>query len=318
MNKPSTHSLTARLDSAKRVRALGHFALRPSLDPRTNERGIRVLGKGFSYFSKNGQILPINEAVIPIENIEYSYGFGVYETIKVRNGVLYFAKEHVDRLLKSAEIIGLIHPYGKAQIKSYLEDLINKLKTESCNIKMLLIGGREPQLFIIPLAPLFPDRKLYSHGAKTITVGYERLFPNAKTLNMLPSYMAYKKAKESDCYDAICIDSEGFITEGTRTNFFAIKDSILFSPPEPKILAGVTRKTVLFVAKKYGFKVQEKDILLAEIGQYDGAFLTSTSTKIIPIRQIDDFVFGEIPVKLKELMSTYDTFLKESNGIFKE
>ena len=276
------------------------------------------MNKGFGYFSKNGQILPINEAIIPIENIEYSYGFGVYETIKVRNGVLYFASQHIDRLFKSAEIIGLFHPYGKAQIKTYLEDLIDKLKPESCNIKMLLIGGREPLLFITALAPLFPDRKLYSQGVKTITVRYERLLPNAKTLNMLPSYMAYKKAKESDCYDAIYIDSEGFITEGTRTNFFAIKGSILFSPPEPKILAGVTRKTVLFVAKKYGFKVQEKNISLAKIGQYDGAFLTSTSTKIIPIRQIDDFIFAEIPAKLRELMSAHDTFLKESKGIFKE
>ena len=114
------------------------------------------------------------------------------------------------------------------------------------------------------------------------------------------------------------IDSEGFITEGTRTNFFAIKNNILFGSPEPKILPGVTRKTLLFVAKKYGFKVQEKNISLAKIGQYDGAFLTSTSTKIIPIRQIDDFIFAEIPAKLKEVMSAYDTFLKESNGIFVE
>ena len=276
------------------------------------------MNKGFGYFSKNGQILPINEATIPIENIEYSYGFGVYETIKVRNGVLYFASQHIDRLFKSAEIIGLFHPYGKAQIKTYLEDLIDKLKPESCNIKMLLIGGREPLLFIIPLSPLFPDRKLYSLGAKTITVGYERLLPNAKTLNMLPSYIAYKKAKENDCYDAIYIDSKGFITEGTRTNFFAIKSNVLFSPPESKILEGVTRKTILFVAKKNGFKVQEKDIPLLEIGQYDGAFLTSTSTKIVPIRQIDNFIFGEVPAKLRELMSAYDIFLKQSKGIFKE
>lgn len=276
----------------------------------------------FKHFSKNGQILPIEGANIPLGNVEYSYGFGVYETMKVRNGVIYFVDQHVNRLFKSSEIIELVHPYTKEQIKGYIDELINKLRFEtdnseiSCNIKMLLIGGREPLLFIIPLAPLFPDRKLYSHGAKTITVEYERLLPNAKTLNMLPSYMAYKKAKENDCYDAICIDSEGFITEGTRTNFFAIKGSILFSPPEPKILAGVTRKTVLFVARKHGFEIQEKDIPLSEIDQYDGAFLTSTSTKIVPIQKIDDFVFPQIPEKLKELMSAYDTFLKDSNGIF--
>ena len=276
----------------------------------------------FKYFSKNGQILPIEQATIPLENVEYSYGFGVYETMKVRNGVVYFVDQHVNRLFKSSEIIELIHSYSKEQIKGYIEDLINKLRSESenaeisCNIKMLLIGGREPLLFIIPLSPLFPDRKLYSQGAKTITVHNERLLPNAKTLNMFPSYMAYKKAKENGCYDALYIDSQGYITEGTRTNFFAIKGSTLFSPPLDKILEGVTRTTMIHVARKHGFEIQEKDIPLSEIDQYDDSFLTSTSTRIVPIRQIDDFIYAEIPEKLKELMAAYDAFLKESNGIF--
>lgn len=276
----------------------------------------------FTHFSKNGQILPIEQATIPLENVEYSYGFGVYETMKVRNGVIYFVDQHVNRLFKSSEIIELVHPYSKEQVKGYIEDLIDQLRSESenteisCNIKMLLIGGREPLLFIIPLSPLFPDRKLYSEGAKTITVHNERLLPNAKTLNMFPSYMAYKKAKENDCYDALYIDSQGCITEGTRTNFFAIKGNTLISPPLDKILEGVTRTTMIYVARKHGFEIQEKDIPLSEISQYDGTFLTSTSTKIVPIRQIDDFIYAEIPEKLKELMTAYDAFLKESSGIF--
>lgn len=272
---------------------------------------------GFQFFSKNGQILPIDQAKISLSNIEYSYGFGVYENIKVRNSILYFADQHVERLFKSAEVIDLVHQFKKSQIKQYLEDLSNILKVDSCNMKMLLIGGENPLLFIIPLSPHFLDRKLYSQGVKTITFKNERLFPNAKTLNMLLSYIAYKKAKENECYDALLIDSNNNVIEGTRTNFFTIKDNIIFSPPKEKILEGVTKMTVLHVAKKHGFNFKESDIPLSQISKFDCAFLTSTSAKIVPVKQVDDFVFPQIPEKLKELMKIYDGFLNESKGVLK-
>jgi len=273
----------------------------------------------FPYFSRNGQILPIDQAVMPLSNIEYSYGFGVYETLRIRNGIIYFVDQHVARLEKSAEIIGLTHPYTKQQIIQYIRELADALKLVeeqgSCNIKILLIGGREPQLFIMALAPLFTDRKLYTQGAKTITVQYERIFPHAKTLNMLSSYLAFKKAQDEECFDGLFISKEGTILEGTRSNFFAIKGRTLVMPPKEQVLEGVTLQTVIAVAKKIGFTVEESNIPLADIAQYDGAFFTTTISKIVPISQIDDYVL-EIPETLRELMAAYDAFLKESQGIF--
>jgi branched-chain amino acid aminotransferase len=273
----------------------------------------------FPYFSKNGQILPVDQATMPLSNIAFSYGFGVYENIKVRNGIVYFVKQHIERLQKSAETISLIHPFKAEEIEKYLRELLEKLELtgeqSSCNIKILLIGGREPELFILALAPHFPDRKLYSEGAKTMTVDYERVFPQAKTLNMLPSYVFYTKARENDCYDALLVSKSGTILEGTRTNFFAIKGRELFTPPAEEVLEGVTRQTVIHAAKKLGFTLHETAIPLAQITEYDGVFLTSTSSKIIPIRQIDELSF-EIPENLRELMQGYDSFLKESEGKF--
>lgn len=287
----------------------------------------------FNYFSKNGQILPIAEATIPLSNIAYQYGFGVYENIKVRNQILYFVDQHLDRLFISAETIGLAHSFSKDQIKQYIKDLTSHVilskaknlkdpsakpqddKVNSFNLKILLLGGKEPSLFILPLAPHFTERKLYTEGAKTITVKGERLFPQAKTLNMLTSYLAYTKAKAEECYDALLLDAEGNIVEGTRTNFFAIKENRIFSPPKEKILEGVTKLTVLAVAEKHGFILEEGDIPLAEMSLFDGAFLTSTSAKIVPIKQIDDISL-QIPEKVKELIHHYDSFLEESKGIF--
>jgi len=271
----------------------------------------------FPYFSKNGEILPIAQANIPLASIEYSYGFGVYETLKVRNGIIYFVAQHVQRLFTSAQIIGLSHHFTKALVTEYILALVKQLESShaSYNIKMLLIGGSEPQLCIMALAPYFPDRKLYSEGVKTISVHYERLFPKAKTLNMLASYLAYKQAKELGCYEALLINRSGNILEGTRSNFFAIKGNVLLTSPAEDVLEGVTRQTVISVAQKFGFIIHETAISLVQVAEYDGAFLTSTSSKIVPIKQIDDYVL-QVPEKLRELMKAYDAFLKESNGIF--
>lgn len=273
----------------------------------------------FKFFSKNGKILPVDLAKVSLFNIEYSYGFGVYETLKVRKGIVYFVDQHLERLEHSAQIIELKHNYTKDNVKQYIQDLMKVHgDVEACNIKLLLIGGRkaeDAELYIFLSAPLFPDRKLYSQGAKTITVNYQRIFPHAKTLNMLGSYLAYRKAQEQDCYDALLIDEKNTVVEGTRTNFFAIKNTTIFTPPTEKILEGVTRLTVMHVAKKQGFEIEEKNINLSDILSYDGAFITSTSSKIIPIKIIDDIILN-IPEEIKQLIKHYDTFLDESKGIF--
>lgn len=272
-----------------------------------------------THFSRNGELLPLDQAVIPLDNIEYSYGFGVYETMKVRKGVLYFVEQHVDRLFLSAELIRLSHPFTKSQIITWTRAVVSENHLLASNIKILLIGGKtaaDANLYIIPLAPLFPDRKLYKTGVDTITFQYERYLPNAKSLNMLPSYLIYRQAQEAGCYDALLIDRDGSIREGTRTNFFTIQGTTIISPPSELILEGVTRKTILHVAQVHGYSYQEKLIPYSSISTFDGAFLTSTSTKIVPIKRIDSHVFPEIPAAVRQLMRLYDTFLTETDGVF--
>ncbi len=272
----------------------------------------------FKYFSKDGAVFPVSDAVIPISNIEYSYGFGVYETIRVTNGVPYFLKDHLERLLSSAQIIDLEHPYSEDFVTRAIQELIQKNQVDTCNLKILLIGGTEREraaLYILCLNPLFPDKKLYRDGAHCITYEYERIFPHAKTLNMLGSYIAYRKAKREGAYDAILVDRNGCITEGTRTNFFCIQDKVLISPPSQKILPGVTRKVLEKVASENGYTLEERDISLADAQKYDGAFLTSTSTKILPIQKIDSITIKGPSSPLQELMRQFDMFVEKSAGI---
>jgi len=266
-------------------------------------------------------LLPLSEAVMPLENIAYQYGFGVYENLRVRNKILYFAKQHVERLLQSAKIIDLKHIFTPQKINLHIQEVVQKNSVGNCNIKILLIGGKEAEdalLYILPLAPLFPDKKLYSRGVTVSTVQYERFLPNAKTLNMLQSYLYYTKVSRQGHYDMLFLDNKNNVLEGSRTNFFAISGTTLTTPPKGKVLEGVTRQTVIVTAKKSGYIVEEKTIPLSKLGNFDGAFLTCTSAKIIPLVQIDNLKFSEIPPKLKELMQIYNKFLETSRGVFTE
>ncbi len=272
----------------------------------------------FKYFWKNGEVRPMEEAVIPLSNIEYSYGFGVYENIRVHGGLPYFLKDHLERLQESARTIGLEHGFDEPFVGKSIADLIEGSGAGTYNLKILLIGARAPEnatLYILPLNPHFPDKKLYRDGGNFITYEYERPFLHAKTLNMLQSYLAYAKARDAGCYDALLVNSKGCITEGTRTNFFCIEGHTLISPPENEILLGVTRKAVLEVAKRNGFVLKEMDIPASDLATYDGAFITSTSSKIVPIRCVDSFSFAAVPAELKRLISVFDAFLSECAGV---
>ena len=160
------------------------------------------------------------------------------------------------------------------------------------------------------LAPLFPDRKNYKHGGTAITWPGERVYPQAKSLNMLVSYRAYREARTHDAYDALLVNRRGEITEGTRTNFFVTDGVSLACAPADQVLEGVTQLTVRRVIRDLGIFLEERPLIAAEVDRWQGAFLTSTSTKILPLRRIDG---TEIPLSplVDRLRLAYDVWLDD-------
>lgn len=263
------------------------------------------------FFSLNGVLRPQTEAVVPLDDLAFAYGFGVYETLKVRRGLLYFPELHEERLWHSARTIGLEHPFQPGDFQRFLEALVQANGTVDANLKALLVGGpaaSDARLAILQLAPLFPDRKNYKLGGTAITWKGERVYPQAKTLNMLVSYLAYREARNRDAYDALLVNRHGQITEGTRTNFF-VTDGVSFAcAPADQVLEGVTQLTVRQVLRELGIPLEERPLPLAERGDWQGAFLTSTSTKILPLRQIDDQPVPLSPL-VERVRRAYDDWL---------
>lgn len=270
------------------------------------------------HFYRNGNILPLNQAVISLENIDYCYGFGVYENIRVHNGIPYFAKQHIQRLLESARTIDLSHSFDRDTIERGILELVRTCGDGRYNIKILLIGNKEPEkteLCMIPSNPLFIEKKSYTEGVHVISLEYERYLPQAKTLNMLPSYLAHRKAKQNNAYEALLIDSEGRIVEGTKTNFFAVCGETIHTPPDSLVLQGVTRSIVLHLAQSAGFTVSHEMIDIKNLPDCDGAFLTSTSAKVLPVRSVDAFRFDQIDPAVKKIRLLHEQYLRSCDGV---
>ncbi len=264
------------------------------------------------FFSLNGVLVPVNEAKVAWDDIEVTYGYGVYETLKVRKGRVYFPEMHEERLFHSAKLVDVDHPWKNGDVQQYLENLILANQAMDANLKVLLYGGctqETARLVIIQLAPLFPDRKLYRDGAAAITWEGERWLPRAKSLNMLQSSMAFNAAQKAGAYDALFVNRNSEITEGTRTNFWFTDNQKLYTPPEEEVLEGVTQLTVITCAREAGIEVVRKPFPLKAAGDWDGLFLTSTSTKIMPLKAVDTRVF-EIPQLVLKMEKLYDEWLK--------
>lgn len=271
----------------------------------------------FTHVSHNGTLISSGEALLPVFSLEFSYGFGVYETIRVKDKAPYFLAQHLGRLMHSASLLELEHNWTTQIITTHTQQLIEALGESTYNLKILLIGAQtaqEVQLYIAPLRPYYPNRKLYKDGATAITFEHERFMPGAKSLNMLPSYVAYREAKRTGAYDAILVNRRDELLEGTRTNLFALKDTQLITPPVDQVLAGVTRTHIIEVAKKNSYEVIEASIKKADIETFDSLCLSSTSTKLLPLRQIDDISL-QISEPTHELVHHFARFLEQSKGI---
>jgi len=264
---------------------------------------------------KNGQTIPTSEANVSVYNKSWFFDFSVYSNIKVLNGKMFLPQMGVEKLMASAKIIGLKHPFTPAEILQWGQTLVEKNQLKDALIRILLVGPEqdsEALLFMFAVGITFYPDKMYRDGAKLITYRGERFLPLAKTNNLLLNYIGYREAMAQGALDALLIDNDGNIREGTRTTFFAIKDNILYAPPQSKVLPGMTHEIILKIAPEI-IEVREADIPLANIADYDGWIVTGTSTNIMPVRQIDDITIkgGQIIEPIKKLQKLYKEYCQK-------
>ncbi len=188
-----------------------------------------------------------------------------------------------------------------------LKEILGKNTLQECRIRLNVTRGECPKpltaytvkgyssnYYIIPYALKLPSEDEYSNGVRTLTINMERFMPIAKTLNFLPSVMAYITGKEKDrsIDDVVMIQHNGLVTETGNTNIFIVKNNILETAKD-SVLEGIGRKQVISIAKSIGLDVREKDITLQELLTADEVFLSGSGKRIIPVIEIDKKAIGD-------------------------
>lgn len=240
----------------------------------------------------NGGLAAPSAAVFPLDDVDVTYGYGCYETLKVRDGVLYFPEFHEERLLGSAAILGIAHSIQPGEVVAALHELIHEEAVSACNVKILLTGheGRPADWYAFLLPPVLPSAEAYERGVECLLFRGERHFPAAKSLSMLLSTVAYRCATARGCYDALLVNGRGEITEGTRTNVFYARRGVsdaVFTPPAGDVLSGITRRTLMTALAESGVRTIERPLSLEDaLGGEFALAVTSTSSRVIPVRAL--------------------------------
>lgn len=248
----------------------------------------------------NHDIIDSNQAKISFNDRGYQFGDGIYEVIKVYNGNLFTATEHIDRLYRSADEIRLVIPYTKDVLHKMLYDLVEENELMTGHVYLQITRGVSPRNHAFPVELTEPvliaytqtgERPVDNHrkGVRAIFVEDIRwLRCDIKSLNLLGNVLAKQKAHEASCYEAIQHRGE-IVTEGSSSNIYGIKNGVLYTHPTNQyILNGITRQVVMKCCEELGIQVVEEPFTKEELLQMDEVFLSSTTSEITPIIKIDD------------------------------
>ncbi|QUH19002.1 aminotransferase class IV [Alkaliphilus sp. B6464] len=239
-----------------------------------------------SFFLLNGQVTPSSEFEQEKTTIYPSF----YEVIRVINGVPLFFEEHIQRLIKSLDLLNYKLPYDENTIKEQIHTLIESNKCYNYNVKIVINGlnDEETNLFIYFITSNYPNNDQYTDGVHTILYEAERENPNAKVIAKSFRDAVNKSIKESNAYEAILVNQNKEITEGSRSNMFFVKDNIFYTSPAKDVLVGITRSRVIQLCVQLGYEVKEEPIPVSFLDEIDGLFLTGTSPNVLPIASINN------------------------------
>jgi D-alanine transaminase len=255
----------------------------------------------------NGRITPAAEAVVPVLDRGFLLGDACYEVVRVYAGVPWHLEEHLERLERSAAGLKMAKvPAREVLARVGLELFASSGHSDGRIYYQLTRGvGRtrseaptpdlEPTLVVMAESIHSPSEAMYASGVKAITVPearWER--SDYKTTNLMPRILVRMEAQAQGAYEALWRDAHGRIREGTVTNFFGVKDGVLVTQAlEPGVVAGVTRREVLAVARELAIPVSESAIGVAELGTLTEAFVTGTTPEVLAVVQIDGVRIGQ-------------------------
>jgi len=262
-----------------------------------------IVGK---YVMHNGSI---------IEGVSFSSekkGMKIYEVIRVMKGKYLFLEDHLARLHNSVRLAGEVVPVDEKTLVGLLYQLIEANKMEQGNVKVVFLYPEDrPDYYAHFIPHSYPSEEQYQQGVAVKSLKAERPNPNAKIWHDSLKQEVEKMLSEKNIYEAVLIDAEGYILEGSRSNIFFIREDKLITAPYEKILPGITRRYVLQCALRHQLDIEERCLHYKELTSVDAVFLSGTSPKILPVALFDSYSFSPDNTFLRGLMKCYDGVIEE-------
>lgn len=240
-------------------------------------------------------------------------GKSLYEVIRIEEGVPLFVEKNLKRLENSAKITNLTLPMSSEEIRKKINKLIQINEVKIGNIKIVFNFFKDKcNFYAYFLKHNYPTKEQYTNGVDTIFFHGERRNPNAKIVNTEFRASIEAKMKENNAYEALLIDRNGNITEGSRSNIFMVRDKTVYTAPLKDVLPGTTRNSIIEVVLKCGYEFKEKRINYKDITKIDGMFISGTLSKVLPIRKIESIQMNSSKnAVIRNIMAEYDKMIKE-------
>tara|TARA_Y100001970_G_C14220383_1_gene852291 strand:+ start:699 stop:1604 length:906 start_codon:yes stop_codon:yes gene_type:complete len=276
----------------------------------------------------NGEICRPEDAKISVFDRGFLFGDSVYEVAKTYQGIPFLLQDHLDRLWKSASRLEMHLTISQDDVSAEVNKALAELGVEEAYFRIILTRGEGPisldpgegvknNLIIIAQEHLPYPSTWYENGVhvvitNVVRVSKESVDPNVKSGNYLNNVMAFMQAKREKAFDSIMLNYKGYVTQGTTSNVWIVKDNTIKTPPlQAGILEGITRKTLLQLAKSDdSLKIEQVNFTAEELINADECFLTSTMKEIVPVTQVDNSpigtgTVGPLTVKLHSLYSDF-------------
>jgi branched-chain amino acid aminotransferase len=261
----------------------------------------------------DGKMVPWREATTHVLTHTLHYGMGVFEGVrayKTAEGTAIFRlKEHTDRLFRSAHILGMKMPFDKATIAEAQKAAVRENKLESGYLRPMAFYGAEAMgisartlsTHVIVAAwawGAYLGKEALENGIRVKTSSFARHHVNITMCkakangNYMNSILAHQEAAHDGYDEALLLDVDGFVAEGSGENVFIVRNGKLFTPDLTSALEGITRDTIIQLANEAGLQVIEKRITRDEVYSADEAFFTGTAAEVTPIRELDNRSIG--------------------------
>jgi branched-chain amino acid aminotransferase len=282
----------------------------------------------------NGEMVPLQDAKISVFDRGFQYGDSVFEGLRCYDGRIFKLNEHTDRLYRSAQAIGIAIPMSKEEFSSAVKRVVRENGFQNAHIKPIVSRGVAWKLGLDPKNTTEPTivilarpigRSMFEEGTgfKLASVSVRKIpaacfDPRVKSCNYLANILARSEAVASGAHEALMLDLNGYVAEGAADNVFLVKGEGLYTSSVQDALEGITRETVIDLARRHGMPVHEARLTIYDVYNADEIFVSGSAAGIVAVTEVDGRIVsgGKAGPVTRKLSDAYDEEVKRGEPVY--